>query len=318
MKLKHYLKEDLYIKEGLLLEKTFSISKDVKYIYDKCFKGVIDDIHIQAGSKINSKALHFSSAAIVRIREGKYNWFWKRALSGGYVNDASIEQILSETLPSKQSKEASKVNPAVIACGIFKGGNYYVPKGELVARGQKAPGGGPMDRSYISLSLNGSALQAALTNSIDQIPMQQLKSLYNEFNANRIKATISHEISHWLNDTFHNHHIEKTLSIARELNKPEVMKLHKKDVNMTHFEIDAQIHGIKQLKMGHKKNWDTLELKDVFFEYNSLRYMGGQIYLHYGKEVGDIWQKLIVKRMAREKLLGKNMKGFAKYPEDFK
>jgi hypothetical protein len=66
------------------------------------------------------------------------------------------------------------------------------------------------------------------------------------------------------------------------------------------------------------KTWDEMTLADVFFKYNSLRYMGGQIYQNYGKEVGDIWQKLIVKRMVREKLLGKNMKKFAKYPEDFK
>ena len=312
MRLENYLKEDM------LNEKTFAISKDVKYIYDRCFKGLVDDIHIQAGSKVNAKALSFSSLAIERIRGGKYNWFWKKAIKGGTLYDASYEQILSEDLPGKEAKAATKLNPTVIMCGIFKGGNFYRPKETNVAAGMKAPGGGPMDRSIISLSLNGSAFHTALTNSIQYIPAGQLKGLYNEFNPDRIKATIAHEISHWLNDTFHNYHITNTLKVVRELGKPELLLLHKKDVNMTHFEIDAQVHGIKQLKMKYKKKWDTLELKDVFFEYNSLRYMGGQIYQNYGKKVGDIWQKMIVKRLAREKLLGKNMRKFAKYPEDFK
>lgn len=317
MRLKSFLHEDY------LTEKTFSIGQDVKYVYNRCFKGLIDDIQIQAGAKAHKqfgggKYLNFTPPAIERIRNGKYNYFWKKVIRQGNLYDATYDQIMSEELPSKASKVATKVNPAVISCGVFRGGNYYVPKEELQARGQKAPGGGPMDRGYISLSLNGGALQVALTNAQQQLPASQIKSFNQEFSGERIQSTIAHEISHWLNDTMHNFHITKDLRITRELNKPEFMKLHNKDVNMTHFEVDAQIHGIKQLKMQYRKKWDEFTLADVYFKYNSLRYMGGQIYQNYGKEVGDIWQKLIVKRMAREKLLGKKMKGFAKYPEDFK
>jgi len=321
MRLKNYINEDDARLE-LLLEKTFAVSKDVKYLYDRCFKGIIDDLHIQLGGKKTAKNLVVTGPGIMRVREGKYNYFWKKAMKGmgstGQPADTVIEQIMSEELPSKQAKEASKANPVVISCGIFRGGNYYRPKEEFIAQGYKAPGGGEMDRGWISLSLHGGALGIIMSNSMNQLPASQLKAFMNEFTDSRIKATIAHEISHWMNDTFHNFHITKDLRIARELNKPEYMKLHKKDVNMTHFEIDAQIHGIKQLKMQYRKRWDEFTLKDVYFFYNSLRYMGGQIYANYGKQIGDIWQKLLVKRMVREKLLGKNMKGFAKYPEDFK
>jgi hypothetical protein len=296
--------------EQYLTEKTFNINKDVEYIYNRCFKGLVDEIHKQTGKDVN-----FDSDAIMRLVNGKYDWFFRRVQK----NEIWIEyeQLLSEDLPSKSAKEASKVNPTVIFCGVFKKGNYYVPQ-ESAKQTTKG-----IDRSIISLSLNPSALHFALTGGIKEPAAQamevsgQMKSFRQEFKPQRIKATIAHELSHWMNDTFHNYHITNMLKLARELSDLEINKLGKKDVNMTHFEIDAQIHGIKQLKRSISKIWNELEIKDVLFRYNSLRHMGTVIYKGHGKEIGDIWQKLLIKRMSREKLLGKNMRKFAKYPQDF-
>jgi hypothetical protein len=307
MRLKQYLREEL------LLEKTFAVSKDVNYIYKTCFKTLIDEIWIHAGS---GKHLNFTSPARDRLlNKSSHKDIWKKVANG---LDVTYKQIMSEDLPGKQAKEASKVNPTVITCGIYKEGNLYRPKEEYIAAGIKGPGGKTWDRGVIILSINNSALKTALNNGMEYIQPSQLKSFTSEFKEARIKSTIAHELSHWLNDTMHNFHITKLIGTTRELAKPEILLLHKKDVNMTHFEIDAQIHGIKQLKMAHRKDWDKMTLADVFMEYNALRFMGGNIYQKYGKEIGDIWQKAVIKRMAREKLLGKNMKKFAKYPEDFK
>jgi hypothetical protein len=262
------------------------------------------------------KNLNFTSPARDRLlNKSSHKDIWKKVANG---LDVTYKQIMSEDLPGKEAKEASKLNPAVITCGIYKGGNFYRPKEEFIATGQKGPGGKTWDRGMISLSINPTAIQTALMHGMEYIQASQLKSFTNEFKEARIKSTIAHEISHWLNDTMHNFHITKTIGKVRDLGNPEILLLHKKDVNMTHFEIDAQIHGIKQLKMAHRKDWDKMTLADVFMEYNSLRFMGGSIYQKYGKKIGDVWQKAVAKRMAREKLLGKNMKKFAKYPEDFK
>lgn len=287
----------------LLREKTFNISKDVKYIYDKCFDPLVKELYKHAGK---GKSLDFTNmAAIDKILSGKYSSFFTKIRS---ANDVTYMTIDSDKLPSKQAKESHKLNPVEIRCGAYAYGNFYRPvEADVSAK-----------KSLIQLSLHHNALGLILRGDMKQVDVSQLISFYQEFVPSRIKATISHEVSHWMNDTFHNFHISKLLKTARELGKPEIIKLHKKDVNMTSFEIDAQIHGIKQLKMQHRKNWDVLELKDVYLMYASLRFMGGQLYRAYGKEVGDIWQKMIVKRLAREKLLGKNMKKFAKYPEDFK
>ena len=301
-------------KKYLITEKTFSISRDVKYIYDECFDPLIRDIWLHAGS---GKFLDFNPLAVARIRNGKFKKFWSQVFTGSRLSadGAVFKQISSRDLPSKDAQNASKFNEATIFCGVLTGGNFYRPYETVRAMSphKNAP-------SVISLSINHMAVNVALAGgSFGQkdLPTAHLRDFSNEFNPARIKSTIAHEISHWMNDTFHNFHITKTLKTVRELSDPEILKLHKKDVNMTHFEIDAQVHGIKQLKMKYKKTWDTLTLPEIFAEYNSLKFMGGSIYKNYGKEVGDIWQKALVKRLARENLLGKKMNKFAKYPIDF-
>lgn len=102
----------------------------------------------------------------------------------------------------------------------------------------------------------------------------------------------------------------KITTKATQLKDEDILKLKQKDVNMTYFEIDAQIHGIKNLKNYGKENWDTLKLDDIFFEYNSLRKIAKKIYFKYGEDILQIWEKNLIKRMDREKLLGKNMKNY--------
>jgi hypothetical protein len=295
-------------KKYLLLEKTFNISKDVKYIYDKCFDPLVKEIYKHAWSKIG-KTFDFNDTAVDKILSGKYRSFFSKIKDS---NDVTYKIIDSSELPSKQAKESNTANPTEIHCGAYSYGNFYRPSETRKASGEN------VKKSLIQLSLHHNALRLVFRRELKYIDSSQLRSFYEEFKPARIKSTLAHEVSHWMNDTLHNFHITKLLKTTRELGKPEILKLHKKDVNMTHFEIDAQIHGLKQLKMQHRKDWDTLELKDIYLKYASLRFTAGQIYKEYGKEVGDIWQKMIVKRMAREKLLGKNMKKFAKYPEDFK
>jgi hypothetical protein len=77
---------------------------------------------------------------------------------------------------------------------------------------------------------------------------------------------------------------------------------------MTYFEIDAQIHGIKQLKQSKKKEWDSRSLEDVILQYSLLKRIVDDIYGNYNKDILNIWLKDLVKRMHRENLLGKNMK----------
>jgi len=129
-----------------------------------------------------------------------------------------------------------------------------------------------------------------------------------ELNESNIKATIWHELSHWLNDTIHNRNITKLINVAANLKNSEVLLLNKPNINMTYFEIDALIHGIKGVKNIKSKIWDKMDLEDLFVECTSLAFIYNTIYSKHGQDVVNVWQKLLVKRMVREGLLGKNMK----------
>lgn len=278
-----------YLMEDLLLEKTFTISKDVKYIYDNYFSTFIKDI-----DKYWNSTLKFIS---------KYNVVMRK----GQISDIEIASIKSDKLPGKETQAAHALNPCNIRLGCFYDGSFYRP-GKAISKAL----GGVISDSRLQISVNYFAIQIWLKGQEGFIPVKQLSNFKNDLKPSSIKSTTAHEISHWLNDTFHNNHITKAILKSFENENQDLIKLGELDVNMTHFELDAQIHAIKQLKMQNKKVWDQFTLIDLFERYGSLQSISSKLYKNYGKEVLNIWQKMLVKRLAREKLLGKSMRKFIK------
>jgi hypothetical protein len=126
--------------------------------------------------------------------------------------------------------------------------------------------------------------------------------IYNKFFKKYVERFEKHNILPDIdeNDPYKIDKIDKVLSQG---------KLHK---NMAFYEVDAQIHAIKQLKRTFKKEWDNLTLLDLFYKIPSLRNIAKSLYF-LGKDVYKIWMKDLVKRMNRENLLGKFMRDFPEY-----
>jgi hypothetical protein len=110
----------------------------------------------------------------------------------------------------------------------------------------------------------------------------------------RAPESIEHEVSHAMRDLQH-------ATLSRELRgrftKPEVQEKYAKSDLEFHFEVDAVAHAFRALKarLGQKK-WDTLTLKDLFKKYTPRPKLNS-------KE-----KRALLKRLARENLLGKRMK----------
>ena len=194
----------------------------------------------------------------------------------------------SSELKTKDAKAAHLVNPITIEAGLFKG-SFYDPTIKTIR---------------VGFSID--AAKALLTKM--DVPENQRKYLENEIKETKIKATIAHELSHWISDSTRGFQISKLVILAAELKSSDVFKLHERDVNMTYFEVDAIIHGIKAIKskVGNKE-WDTLTFKQVGELYTSLWSVIKRLE-YYGSDVAAIYKKLVLKRMHREKLLGKNMR----------
>lgn len=126
-------------------------------------------------------------------------------------------------------------------------------------------------------------------------------SFLREFTKEKIKGSIHHELVHWLDDIFHGGHIKRR--VEKQL-KFGTRDLGGKPVNAEKFEIQAQIHNIKQLHNSFGDSWDEMTFTDMInlspslsLVYNSLR----------GEHLKE-WKRNLKTRMSREGLLGKNMR----------
>jgi hypothetical protein len=259
-----------------LVEKTFNIKKDVELIYDKLFADFIAEI----------KRKEYPPEDIIKGALMK---------SMGY----SRHSMSSDRLTSKSARAAHAIKPIKIHVGVFP-----------------SPAYNPKDNK-INLTFNPQVLSilrqwGGNVEGGGALKPNELRRFKAETSPNRIKASIAHELSHWMNDVLHNSNIEKVIDLAQEFQDMDILKLGKEDVNMTHFEIDAQIHGIKALKQQHTTTqWNKLTIADMMDLYPPI-YGTWEATKQYGKEVNNIWKKLLLKRMAREKILGKNMRAFPK------
>jgi hypothetical protein len=202
----------------------------------------------------------------------------------GFIYGGNFFNYETDTskLQSEECKKAHSLNPCVIY--INQGSNYYKPS-----------------NSIISISVNSNAINFVkeenngnIARAIEWLDSEQGHSLSIEFTEERIKGSIHHELVHWIDDTMNNQHIN------RRVNKPNY---HPKNATTEKFEIQAQIHNIKQLKNKHFNIWDSLSFYDMLRYSPSLK----NIYNNLSTDVKNKWIRDIKTRMYREGLLGKNM-----------
>lgn len=126
----------------------------------------------------------------------------------------------------------------------------------------------------------------------------------------RVKGTIHHELSHWIRDSLHNRYIQRLFRGAEKNADMSPAKykrhIHQKQpsVALTNYELDAQIHSIIQLKREYAGIWNTLTFNKMIELNPSLNQITND-----GIRGGwyQKWKKQILKRMARENLLGRSM-----------
>jgi hypothetical protein len=262
------------INDIILQEKLLEIDDDVDRIYDFFFKEVIENIQDMNIRKANLLIEQFSSGTF--------------SLSG---------LIKNGVVQSNDLKHVNELEPVKIYVFDSSRGNAYIP----------ATGTNP---ARIFLNINSDAYDIVVRyahryDSIeslakDIISDDRVGEFINEFKSHKVKASIHHELAHYYDDIMHNRHITKTLSQGTF-----TKKTLQGDPFETHIEIEAQIHNIKQLKKEFSDIWDELTFEEMLSKNASL----SQPFKRLSYEAKEHWKKRIRKRMAREGLLGDNMKG---------
>jgi hypothetical protein len=197
-------------------------------------------------------------------------------------------EIDTSILKSVESKQAHSLNPCKIL--INKGINGYQPITKIL---------------YLSVSF--SALNHIINNNGDlnaayedlSTPTQK-NNFSREFTEEKVKGSIHHELAHWLDDTFNKQHIEKRIRKQIEAGSRNLKNI---PVNMEKFEIQGQIHNVKQLHNKYKDTWDYLSFSQMLSLSPALTTVKNQLNDIQRKE----WIRDLKTRMYRENLLGKKM-----------
>jgi len=226
-----------------------------------------------------------------------YNKYFRNDISNikafNMVDKNMFSRSVTDTsiLRSDICVKVHELNP----CDIYinHGGNNYSPINK-----------------YINLSVHMGALglvlhyDGNLNSAANSVGENMRNGFLSEFTERKIKGSIHHELLHWIDDTLNNKHLKKRLDKANEVGVNKYFK--GKDINMSKFEIQAQMGNIIQLKNEFGGDWDIISFKDLI----NLSPPLGNIYNKLSGDDRAKWVRDLKTRMYREGLLGKNMRNW--------
>lgn len=206
-------------------------------------------------------------------------------------NSKDIKIFKSSQLKAKDCKKAHEIIPIDIYCGLYDSSYYNFTKEKKVV-----------------VSIN----QGALDHFVQKINIPDTRSYFrrlkNQVNEDRMKASIAHELTHWIDDSLYQlfHHIVGDETDPKKRDNRLTFRTGLMDT--TYYEIQAQIHGIQEIKKAYSsEKWNKLSINDLFELYPPLTDVIDKVRREFNKEIAYSWIRAILKRLDRENLLGKNM-----------
>ena len=265
--------------EEILLEATFNTDEVVNWIYNNHFKKYI--------------------AAIQEFKKGN-------AVS---VADVTIHQVVIPAtdiishIKDPIIQQALMMNPVNIKINV-EGGSRYNPIAQEIHVSFS---------EFLYEKIQGSVRRGtSFSEMMDTIYSRYYPAIATEFEGTKVRGSIAHEIAHWLDDTNHKFHITKMLDKATSSGNYSKMDRGQPDRYMTDYEINAMVHDVVQTKrdFGQAK-WDELSFDEFLDTVLSIGVTYNKLKEQHHPAVLSKFIKLLFSRMAREKLIGKNMKAYS-------
>lgn len=257
-----------------LFEATLNINTLIDYIYEESFKTFIDEIDkYRHGKRLNMSRIKLKTM------------------------EFSPKLIISK-MHSPNIKSAMIDHPVTIKTGVFPRGSYFSTTEKTI---------------YISFHQGVYDLlqQHAGRNKYRElsttIPTPLKKNFEQELNGSKVRSSISHEISHWMRDAKHGRQLTKMVDRANESpsSAGKILNRGTSAIYLSDYEMDALVHGIKQIKRDYDQaEWDSFTLSDLFDkDPASMTNMN-----NFNTQQQKQFKKLLLKRLNRERLLGKKMR----------
>jgi hypothetical protein len=201
-----------------------------------------------------------------------------------FYNTIISTSILSNPLCVK----ANEINPCKILINFDN--NIYNP-----------------NTKTISITASKRALEFIKDNNndfdkaLDNLEWDDVKKIKSDLSEEKIKGSIHHELTHWLDDTFNNNRIKR--AVDKFIKKNKKVGRNNIPIDADTLEIQAQIHNIHQLKRKYQDVWDNLTFNEMMNMSVTIRVVYNNLPLKYRNR----WVRDLKTRMYREGLLGKNM-----------
>lgn len=195
-------------------------------------------------------------------------------------------EVVSNLLKTPELIEAQERNPVKLIINSGTGNMYLI----------KNP-------AELHFSVNAGVLRLLKEyeysiDTLSKLIKDNFDMFLNEMTEGKMKGSIHHELAHWYDDTMHNYHIT---NIAK--NNPTAP--NQPEWNTRHIEIEGQIHTLLQFKkMYGDELWDRMTFDELLTKVPALSFVGRSLDTKHK----EIWKRRIKSRMARENLLGKNMR----------
>lgn len=193
-----------------------------------------------------------------------------------------VQKFSSSIFQSSLLKECHSKNPITIYIGFVEPVSGYIPHKKAICAGIHLP-----------------ELEDYCNYLEDEVGSEDIQdSAIQAFSFPRLKATISHEIAHWVDDTEHNFYLSTKADSGQIYTKYS-------EAFYAPFEIQALIHSVANMKKDNEDVWNQLYWEDV---------------LEYDPNLGDMWygdevfRKLLRKRLYRENLIGTQMEDLKEEP----
>jgi hypothetical protein len=257
--------------------------------FDEFLVEALVDISREDINKIYSPLSKFISELAEIIETYPYSW------GSGIIDEIISKYSKTPNLPvksfnssvfkSKQAQIAHQSNPITVEVYLHNNRcNSYSPKESKI---------------YIGLTDNlVNFLRTVAYTKNNQEYIKHKNSLFNDINDVKLKSTIRHELTHWIDDSLHNKHISKLIVSPSFREKVNQGLANGIDVRyeMPH-EITAIVNQIAEIKrrIGDKK-YNLLTWVDILEKVPGLKIIND--------ELGVSWRRVIFSRLARENLIG--------------
>lgn len=289
---------EILLENYRLQEKTFDIPE---IVFEKFCYSIIDLLEKVANNSLG--------------QDEAYRWILKASQNSRIIFSLSVndcEEIIKK-YGNKEMVKAFSVNPLSFSVGIE-------PKEISYSYYEKRD-----SKSSISIGLPFyflTYLQSCFTDKISKEerikfvyshlkPKLKLNHFKNNLTIMTFEANFNHEISHWMNDSLQNFNISSAIKTVKA-KKILLNKYYKvSNINFSHMEIDATIHGIKLIcEKFSKAEWDNIDFVDLCYLYPNLFNIIVRVFIKdESNNLNDLHNYLInlEKRMMRENLLGYKM-----------